>query len=104
MHASHVCHSNRITPVRIIERLVGDKAVDVGCLDASVIEAGFDAFEMERMRACVGSLADSGFRYADDGVFAANVTHGSSSRSDQVGVMEYWNDEPSNSLHFFAFG
>jgi hypothetical protein len=64
--------------VRVVERLVGDKAVDLGRFDTGIVETNFDAFEMKRMRARLGSLADSSFADADDGVPAADVTHKSS--------------------------
>jgi hypothetical protein len=44
VHTRHFRHPNRVTPVRVVERLVGNEAVDVGCLDTGVVEASFDAF------------------------------------------------------------
>jgi hypothetical protein len=44
MHARHVRHPDRVTSVRVVERLVGDEAVDVSGFDAGVVEASFDAF------------------------------------------------------------
>ena len=87
-HARHVGHPDGVTSVRVVERLVGDEAVDVGCFEAGVIEAGFDALEMQRMRRGVGPLADFGFGDADDGVLAANIAHESSGSNWSNGVLE----------------
>lgn len=73
VHARHVRHPDRITPVRIVKRLVGDEAVNVGGFNAGVVQTSLDAFQMERMGARVWSLADFSFRDANDGVLAAKV-------------------------------
>ena len=87
-HARHVRHPDCVTSVRVVERLVGDEAVHVGCFEAGVIEAGFDALEMQRMRRGVGPLADFGFGDADDGVLAGNIAHESSGSNWSNGVLE----------------
>jgi hypothetical protein len=58
--------------VRVIERLIGDEAVDLRRLDAGVVEASFDAFEMKRVRTRLRSLAHFSFADADNGVPAAD--------------------------------
>jgi hypothetical protein len=49
--------------VRVVERLIGDEAVDIRCFDAGVVQTSFDAFKMQRMRARLRPLAD--FRFSD---------------------------------------
>ena len=46
-HARHIRHAHGVTSVRIVKRLVGDEAVDLRGFDPGVVEASFDAFEME---------------------------------------------------------
>jgi phage tail tape-measure protein len=58
--------------VRVVERLIGDEAVDLRGFDPGIIEASLDAFEMKRMRARLRSLTDFSFADADNGVPAAN--------------------------------
>jgi hypothetical protein len=49
--------------VRVVERLIGDEAVNIRCFDAGVVQTSFDAFKMQRMRARLRPLAD--FRFSD---------------------------------------
>ena len=46
-HTRHVRHPNRVTSMRVVERLVGDEPVHVGRGDTGVVKASFDAFQVE---------------------------------------------------------
>jgi len=37
MHARHIGHAHRVTTVCIVQRLIGNKAVDVGRFEARII-------------------------------------------------------------------
>jgi len=75
-HARHIRHAHGVTTVRVVERLVGDEAVDLRGFDPGIVEASLDAFEMKRMRARLRSLPDFSFTDADNGVPAGNMSHG----------------------------
>ena len=73
--------------VRVIERLVGNEAVDLRGFDPGIVEASLDAFEMKRMRAGLRSLTDFSFTDTDNGVPAANMSPMDS--SEQMTVKTY---------------
>ena len=69
--------------MRIVQRLIGDEAVDLRGLDPGIVEARLDAFEMKRMRARLRPLPDFSFTDANDGVAAADFTHGCPHKNGQ---------------------
>src|SRR5437870_5172200 len=73
--ARHVSKLYGVAPVRVVKRLVGQKAVDLRCLDSRIFQAGLDRLEMERVGGSVWTFSDRRLTDPDDGAFATKICH-----------------------------
>jgi hypothetical protein len=66
---------NGVAPVRIVQRLVGQKAVDLRIFDSRIVQTRFDRLEMERVGRRIRSFSDNRLAHADNAIFPARVRH-----------------------------
>jgi hypothetical protein len=71
----HMSQLDGVTPVRIVQRLVGEQTVDLRVFDCRVVEACLDSLEVERVCRGVGTLSDERLTYSDNTIFPADIPH-----------------------------
>src|SRR6185503_1044796 len=71
----HMGQLSRIAPMRIVQGLVSEQAVDLSVLDSRIVEASFDRLEMERVGRRIRPFSDHRLAHTDNAIFSASVRH-----------------------------